>query len=96
MLILCHRKRQAEDPADTSTESDSKRPRLGEEEAGDIAVEEFAEDVPDTPHTAQAAAIELASAKGKDKVPLTETGGTFKENPFTFLSPDDPAVTACM
>ncbi|TDL24663.1 cytosine-5--methyltransferase [Rickenella mellea] len=34
--------------------------------------------------------------QGKQKQPLTETGGTFKENPFTFISRHEASLQACI
>lgn len=37
---------------------------------------------------------EAPTMKGKSK--SSRGGGSFKENPYTFLSPDDPILLSCM
>ncbi|KZT28145.1 S-adenosyl-L-methionine-dependent methyltransferase [Neolentinus lepideus HHB14362 ss-1] len=98
------KKRQADD---TAPEIATKKPKLEEDvvlsdaagaESSAIptpsAVKE--EEKPDVkgggvPNNAKS--LPLNKTKGKQS---EETGGTFKENPYTFLSPDDPIVKACI
>ena len=40
------------------------------------------------------AVVPRSNSEPVEKFPVT--GGTFKENPYTFLKPDDPFVQACM
>ncbi|CAK5272960.1 unnamed protein product [Mycena citricolor] len=83
-------KREASEPVETP---EIKRPRLD-----DAKVEDYAEDVTaedsikiETEEQVKSAPVEL---KKKDKG--DGGAGTFKENPYTFLEPDDPTVVSCI
>jgi multisite-specific tRNA:(cytosine-C5)-methyltransferase len=88
--ICCHRekKRGADEPAEIP---ESKKPRL---DSGGV-VEDAAEPPAETESVAEAATKNPAPPKaGKQK--KGEGGGSFKENPYTFLPPDDPSIVSCV
>lgn len=100
-------KRQA-DTVDALEKSEVKNPRLneplGEEE--DFALEEVLDEsiedaeIHPPPVDSKEAPIQTSRAphKGKQKGKKSDSGGGthFKENPFTFISSDDPIVQSCM
>jgi multisite-specific tRNA:(cytosine-C5)-methyltransferase len=62
------------------------------------------EEVPDAPVKTETAAEPVSDmpevVKNKASKPPKgkkgEGGGSFKENPYTFLPPDDPAIATCV
>ncbi|TFK49467.1 S-adenosyl-L-methionine-dependent methyltransferase [Heliocybe sulcata] len=95
------KKREA-DPA--PSEPATKKPKLEEEEEEEDAILEDAvcAEAVSTPSAVnqdekpkEDSNPHPPDKKGKRKQ-LEETGGTFKENPYTFLAPDDPIVKACI
>ncbi|KAJ7322827.1 S-adenosyl-L-methionine-dependent methyltransferase [Mycena albidolilacea] len=85
------KKRGADEPAEIP---ESKKPRLDSE--GVVPkVEDAAETPAETDAVAEVATKNPAPPKaGKQK--KGEGGGSFKENPYTFLPPDDPSVVSCV
>ncbi|GJE86312.1 RsmB/NOP family class I SAM-dependent RNA methyltransferase [Phanerochaete sordida] len=94
-------KRNADTVEDLET-SDTKKPKLSAEDdaeaADDEALATTPEPVPEAAPDAEAAAPEPATdAKGKGKGRATQGADIhFKENPFTFLKPDDPVIQTCI
>jgi hypothetical protein len=74
---------------------DSKKPRLVDESMSQVSTTGSTE-----PHSTEDAVMATQSdsnmEKGKSKVLEIGTGGTFRENPYTFLSPEDPTLMTCM
>lgn len=101
-------KRQAESVEDLET-AEPKKPKidLGVEQTAASPIE-IDDDVADDPTTSTLEVIEsvtIASTNLSDSIePSKQTRGAktkgsdihFKENPYTFLSPDDPVLQACM
>ncbi|KAJ7859684.1 S-adenosyl-L-methionine-dependent methyltransferase [Mycena olivaceomarginata] len=85
------KKRGADEPAEIP---ESKKPRLDSE--GVVPqVEDAAETPAETDAVAEVATKNPAPPKaGKQK--KGEGGGSFKENPYTFLPPDDPSIVSCV
>jgi len=48
----------------------------------------------ENPHSENNKPTQTLTKKGKNK--STQGRGSFKENPYTFLSPDDPILLSCM
>jgi multisite-specific tRNA:(cytosine-C5)-methyltransferase len=100
MMILGtrERKREADELVDVP---DAKKPRLIDEstdEADPVSTTNTptTEDIVMATKTDKDPSTEPASNKEKGKSKLSETGGSFRENPYTFLSPDDPILMSCM
>ncbi|KAJ7885068.1 S-adenosyl-L-methionine-dependent methyltransferase [Mycena olivaceomarginata] len=85
------KKRGADEPAEIP---ESKKPRLDSE--GVVPkIEDAAETPAETDAVAEVATKNPAPPKaGKQK--KGEGGGSFKENPYTFLPPDDPSIVSCV
>lgn len=92
------RKRDA-DEVDDIIVPDSKKPRFG----GSVNVDE----IPDShsspsatelaqPFLSTPAQYEKRKSRGKIKANVKDSGNAFKENPYTFLVPDDPILLSCM
>ena len=87
---LCdERKREAHEPLDAS---ENKKPRLAvdeEEGMGKVVNDTFTQEssYADTINEATGSNIQ---SKAED------TGGTFRENPYTFLAHSDPILISCM
>lgn len=90
---LSSRKRQA-DEVDDEAEPDTKKVRLEADGADDSVMTE--EPSVDSTPGESSTISKPKSRPPRKKDLLGETGGTFKENPYTFLSPDDPSVEQCM
>jgi len=90
------KKREASQPADVP---ETKKPRLGDEEtngtgrhsAVTVSIDDGVEAPMEIEHIS-----ELNQTKGKGKVKAAEPDSSFKENPYTFLSPDDPILQSCI
>ena len=54
----------------------------------------LAEDFEDKSGTATPIVNEVLTVNGGE--PIAETGGLFKEDPYTFVRPDDPGLSACL
>lgn len=93
------KKRGPEEPEEMP---ETKKPRLADEESKPSATEpaevqeaapavksEQDSEVAETPKAAP-------TAEPKAETPEGNGGGSFKENPYTFLSPEDPILKACM
>lgn len=89
ILWSSERKRESNDVFELP---ESKKPRLSEnataeQEEGELTT--VAADV-----KAEAKSGRTGKRQGKEK--STDGGGSFKENPYTFLAPDDPILLNCM
>jgi multisite-specific tRNA:(cytosine-C5)-methyltransferase len=74
---------------------ESKKPRL----SADATVEEEELAIPvdadmEPEFTSQSTG--KRQGKGRSQKTTTDSGGSFKENPYTFLAPDDPNLLNCM
>ena len=54
----------------------------------------LAEDFEDKSGTATPIVNEVLTVNGGE--PIAETGGLFKKDPYTFVRPDDPGLSACL
>ncbi|KAJ6454578.1 cytosine-5--methyltransferase [Mycena sanguinolenta] len=87
------RKREAD--ADESVEiPESKKPRLDAD--GVVKVEDDAEPPAETTSIAAEPATKNPAPPKAGKQKKGEGGGSFKENPYTYLVPDDPAILSCV
>ncbi|KAK7059594.1 S-adenosyl-L-methionine-dependent methyltransferase [Favolaschia claudopus] len=84
------KKREAEEPAEVP---DSKKPRLDEEGGSENP----------TRSSETTAGADVTETTPKNLPPQRapkqkkgEGGGSFKENPYTFLPPDDPSILSCL
>jgi len=101
---LCRdRKREVEDPEGNQ---ETKKPRLMDkqvtlqlEEMVNAPVEEAdAQDVPMEPKAGTLLSEESfppSTSKGMHRK-VADDGGSFKEQPYTFLAPEDPIILKCM
>ena len=98
----CHaseHKRHADEVDDLET-AEVKKPKLSAEDDAEAAGSETLDTTPE-PATEPGAVVEASgagpatAAKGKGKA-AKGADVHFKENPFTFLKPDDPVTQACM
>ncbi|KAJ7021378.1 cytosine-5--methyltransferase [Mycena alexandri] len=103
------RKREA-DADDTAEIPDSKKPRLDgtEMEAADVDLKsketenvkadntEVKAEAEETGVKVEAPSKTLPPQAAQGKKKKGEGGGSFKENPYTFLSPDDPTIASCV
>jgi multisite-specific tRNA:(cytosine-C5)-methyltransferase len=89
------RKREAEE--DVAIDApEPKKARLGENEATGIGNEAM-EIVVESENVNTSGVDTSDQTKAlKKKKKASETGGVFKENPYTFLSPDDPILQSCI
>jgi multisite-specific tRNA:(cytosine-C5)-methyltransferase len=80
---------------------DSKKPRL----QGDASMHEMIDKMPDASenfptavllHQTQPAPAQYDGKNAKGKGNIKHSGGTFKENPYTFLLQNDPILLSCM
>lgn len=79
-------------------EAQVERGDAGMDDAGEPheAAAESVDDVVMDGNPPAAKPSQVGSNKGKRKAKPSESGGSFKENPYTFLSPDDPNLQSCM
>lgn len=103
--LISERKREANEPEDVP---EAKKPRLVDYEPDETAMEEDTEVTLDESKAESAdASTENPHSEGnmkptpktltkKGKSKSAQGGGSFKENPYTFLSPDDLILLSCM
>lgn len=89
-LILWKRERKR-DSNDIFELPESKKPKLSAEPTEELAV----------PVSADMQLVAKSGSTGKRQgksqtQKFTDGGGSFKENPYTFLAPDDPILLNCM
>ncbi|EKM56700.1 uncharacterized protein PHACADRAFT_172372 [Phanerochaete carnosa HHB-10118-sp] len=92
-------KRQADAVEDLET-SEVKKPKLSAEDDAEVTEAETLDTMPESPSepalVTEASAPEHATdTKGKGQA-VKGADVHFKENPFTFLKPDDPVILACI
>jgi multisite-specific tRNA:(cytosine-C5)-methyltransferase len=88
--VISERKRRDAEDVDDVEVPQSKKPRL-DVESGESVAPEFVHPAPPEPSQ-----LNKLKAKGKPEAKDKDGGGSFKENPYTFLSPDDPILQSCM